>query len=259
MSSKSNNTNNGFTSGFVMVDRRVNSSHPLFKGDAITLAIFCELVTRMAHEPTTDNLGKTKNRVPLKPKQTLTSYRTLERALGVPKHLIEPRIDKLVNGLPPYRGEPEFPGLITKVACKDMPGMSVNDGMVITILSGAKFGSQPDTKPDDVNNTGTNTGKRKKFTPPTYDMVLAYAEENGWPNAKNLADRFFEYYDGTGWIKEKVGKPVRNWKLTMCDWQDRQGNRQSIKAVKGSGTPNTAKAGPEALLASDMAAIGSVA
>jgi len=249
MSSKSNNTNNGFTSGFVMVDRRVNSSHPLFKGDAITLAIFCELVTRMAHEPTTDNLGKTKNRVPLKPKQTLTSFRTLAKALGFPKHLIEPRIQKLIDGMPP-----KIPGLITKVACKGMPGMSVNDGMVITILSGAKFGSQPDTKPDDVNNTGTNTGKRKKFTPPTYDMVLAYAEEKRWDNASALADRFFEYYQSTGWIKEKVGKPVRNWKLTMCDWQDRQGNRQSIKAVKGSGNPSTAKAGPEALLASDKAA-----
>ena len=254
MRSKSNNTNNRFTSGFVMVDRRVNSSHPLFKGDAITLAIFCELVTRMAHEPTTDNLGKTKNGVPLKPKQTLTSFRTLAKALGFPKHLIEPRIQKLIDGMPP-----KIPGLITKVACKGMPGMSVNDGMVITILSGAKFGSQPDTKPDDVNNTGTNTGKRKKFTPPTYDMVLAYAEEKRWDNASALADRFFEYYQSTGWIKEKVGKPVRNWKLTMCDWQDRQGNRQSIKAVKGSGNPNTAKAGPEALLASDMAAIGSVA
>lgn len=249
MSSKSNNTNNGFTSGFVMVDRRVNSSHPLFKGDAITLAIFCELVTRMAHEPTTDNLGKTKNRVPLKPKQTLTSFRTLAKALGFPKHLIEPRIQKLIDGMPP-----KIPGLITKVACKGMPGMSVNDGMVITILSGAKFGSQPDTKPDDVNNTGTNTGKRKKFTPPTYDMVLAYAEEKRWDNASALADRFFEYYQSTGWIKEKVGKPVRNWKLTMCDWQDRQGNRQSIKAVKGSGKPSASKAGPEALLASDKAA-----
>ena len=182
--SKLNNTNNGFTSGYVMVNRQANSRHPIFKGDGITLAIFYELVARMAHEPTTDNLGKTKNRVPLEPHQTLTSYRTLEKALGFPKHLIEPRIQKLVDGLPPYRGQAEIPGLITKVPCEKMKKLSRNDGMVITILSGAKFNVQPDTKPDDVN---TNTNKRKKFTPPTCDEVLAYAEEKDWPNVIELS------------------------------------------------------------------------
>jgi hypothetical protein len=83
--------------------------------------------------------------------------------------------------------------------------------------------------------------------------VLAYAVEKDWPNAKNLADKFFEYYDGTGWIKEKVGKPVRNWKLTMCDWQDRQSSQPSIKVVKRTGKSSYTPAGPEALMYHDTA------
>jgi hypothetical protein len=85
--------------------------------------------------------------------------------------------------------------------------------------------------------------------------VLAYAKGKDWPNAKSLADRFFEYYDGTGWIKEKVGKPVLNWKLTMCDWQDRQSDEPSIKAVKRTGKSSYAPAGPELLVANDMKAV----
>jgi hypothetical protein len=263
--SKTSNNKEGFASGYVMVNRQVNSRHPMFKGDGIILAIYIELVTRMAYEPTTDNLGKTKNKVPLMKHQTLTSFRTLQKALGFPKHLIEPRIQKLVDGIPAYGDQAKVEGVIRKMPCEKMKGadgkkLSRNDGMVITIKSGAKFWRPPDTKPDDVNtntNTNTSTSSRpKKFKPPTCDEVLAYAIEKEWPNAKSLADRFFEYYDGTGWIKEKVGKPVLNWKLTMCDWQHRQDDEPSIKAVKRTGRSSYTPAGPEALIASDTAALG---
>ena len=104
-------------------------------------------------------------------------------------------------------------------------------------------------------NTNTSSSRPKKFTHPTCDEVLAYAIEKEWPNAKSLADRFFEYYDGTGWIKEKVGKPVLNWKLTMCDWQNRQSSGEpSIKAVNRTGNSFRTPAGPEALIARDTAA-----
>ena len=105
-----------------------------------------------------------------------------------------------------------------------------------------------------ANKTNTNTSRAKKFTPPTYAEVLAYAEEKGWSDGNNLADKFFEYYDGTGWIKEKVGKPVLNWKLTMCDWNSRRSDQPEVKVVKRTGKSTHAPSGLEVLLARDMAA-----
>lgn len=152
--------------------------------------------------------------------------------------------------------------LIQREKCEEMQGLNRNDGEVITVLRLATCPSVPDTssttKSDDIN-TDTNTSRPKKFTPPTCDEVLAYAVGKGWPNAKSLADRFLEYYDGTGWIKEKVGKPVRNWKLTMCDWQDRQDDEPPIKPVKRTGKSSYTPAGPEALIARDTAAAGILA
>ena len=130
---------------------------------------------------------------------------------------------------------------------------------MITVLRLAGCPSVPDTSPatksDDINtNTNSTTSRAKKFTPPTYAEVLAYAEEKGWSDGNNLADKFFEYYDGTGWIKEKVGKPVLNWKLTMCDWNSRRSDQPEVKVVKRTGKSTHAPSGLEVLLARDMAA-----
>jgi len=98
--SKLNNTNKESTGGYVLVNRRANSTHPLFKGDGYALAIFLHLATNMAHKRTTNSLGKTENRVPLDRTQVLTSYRTLVAGLGFSKWIVESRIKKLVEGVP---------------------------------------------------------------------------------------------------------------------------------------------------------------
>lgn len=60
----------------------------------------------------------------------------------------------------------------------------------------------------EVNNKGG-----KKFTPPTYEELSAYAEEIGSP--VNIDD-FMDYYDSNGWM---VGKTkMKDWKATLRRW-----------------------------------------
>ena len=223
----------------VTLDCRISCTHPFFRGDGYTAQVFVQLVTMQSYKAEKKRLNDKFNWVNLERTQVLTSISTLMGLTGFTKHRVTKAIEKLIRLQ-----------LISEEKCENIPGQHKNDGTVYTILRLAGSPRVPDTsaetKSDGIN---TNTNKRKKFTPPTYNEVLAYAEEKDWPDAKNLADKFFEYYDGTGWIKEKVNKPVRNWKLTMCDWQDRQGNQQSIKVVKSSQTLT----GQEALLQYDMA------
>ena len=224
--SKSKNTTKQYPR--VTLDCRISCTHPYFRGDGYTAQVFCQLATMQAFEECEKRLSNRSNMVKLKRTQVLTSVRTLAGLTGFTKHRVEKALKRLVEL-----------NLIQREKCEERPKLSRNDGEVVTVLRLAGCPSVPDTstttKSDVIStNTNSNTSRTKKFTPPTYDEVLAYAEKKSWPDAKNLADRFFEYYDGTGWIKEKVGKPVRNWKLTMCDWQDRQGDRQSIKVVSDS-------------------------
>ena len=229
------------------MDCRISCTHPFFRGDGYTSQMFCQLATMQAFEECEDRLNKRSNMVQLKRTQVLTSVRTLMGLTGFTKHRVEKGLKRLVKL-----------NLIQREKCEEMQGLNRNDGEVVTVLRLATCPKVPDTSPvtksDDIKTT-TNTTRSKEFTPPTCDEVLAYAKGKDWPNAKSLADRFFEYYDGTGWIKEKVGKPVLNWKLTMCDWQDRQSDEPSIKAVKRTGKSSYTPAGPELLVANDMKAV----
>ena len=265
--SKLNNTKEGFTSGYVMVNRRINSSHPIFKGDGRTLAIYIELVARMAYGPTTDNLGKTKNKVPLLKHQTLTSYRTLEKALGFPKHLIEPRIQKLIDGIPAYGDQAKVEGVIRKMPCQKMKGadgkkLSRNDGMVITIRSGAKFWRPPDTKPDDLNSSSSKT-KVDGFVLPT-ELDTPEVRE-AWNDFK--LHRKEKRKGLTGLSAKLVINKLVKAKLTPdeaaaelnkaieCGWTSVFPKEATVKVVKRSGKSSATSAGPESLVANDMKAV----
>jgi len=62
---------------------------------------------------------------------------------------------------------------------------------------------------------GKDKKDNKKFTPPTFEEVEAYAKERG-----NKVDPkfFFEYFTEGKWI-DSTGKPVRNWKQKMVSWE----------------------------------------
>ena len=58
-----------------------------------------------------------------------------------------------------------------------------------------------------------DTREKKRFTPPTYDELLAYANEIG--STVNIDD-FIDYYDSNGWM---VGKSkMKDWKATLRRW-----------------------------------------
>ena len=69
---------------------------------------------------------------------------------------------------------------------------------------------------DNINNIKEKNSK-KKFIPPTFEEVKAYAEER---NRTDLAQRFFDYYTAGEW-KDKDGKQVKSWKQRFITWEGR--------------------------------------
>lgn len=72
---------------------------------------------------------------------------------------------------------------------------------------------------------GNKKPKRKRFEPPTIDMIKAYANEKGYSGFN--AERFFNYYESIGW---KVGKnPMKSWKAAVSNWAAR--DKETTKSV----------------------------
>lgn len=59
--------------------------------------------------------------------------------------------------------------------------------------------------------------KKKRFTPPSFEEVKAYATTRG---RSDLVKSFFDYYDAGDW-KDKEGKAVQNWKQKFISWENR--------------------------------------
>ena len=74
------------------------------------------------------------------------------------------------------------------------------------------------TGKDSIGKDSIEKSKRKKFTPPSFDEVKAYAVSRG-----NKVDpvKFFDYYTAGSW-KDAKGNPVKNWKQKMITWESRQ-------------------------------------
>src|SRR5690606_38933966 len=58
--------------------------------------------------------------------------------------------------------------------------------------------------------------KKKRFTPPTFEEVRAYATSRG---RIDLAKHFFDYYHAGDW-KDGNGKAVKNWKQKFITWEN---------------------------------------
>lgn len=69
----------------------------------------------------------------------------------------------------------------------------------------------------DSNYKKVRKRERKQFEPPTYDQVLAYANER---DCEYLAKPFFNYFDAGNWV-DSTGKKVVNWKQKFITWQER--------------------------------------
>lgn len=73
-----------------------------------------------------------------------------------------------------------------------------------------------------------NTGKQKRFIPPTVEDVRAYCEQRG--NGVD-PERFIDFYESKGWV---VGKsPMKDWKAAVRTWEQRDG-RGPKKTATGS-------------------------
>lgn len=73
----------------------------------------------------------------------------------------------------------------------------------------------------------------KKFVPPTLDEVREYCKQR---NSSVDADRFFEYFEASGWVDSK-GNPVRNWKQKVITWEGRGQNGKSGTGSVSAGRP----------------------
>jgi len=72
--------------------------------------------------------------------------------------------------------------------------------------------------------------KTKRFSPPTFDDVVQYINENGYVDVD--PGRFLAYYTASGW-HDKDGKPVKNWQQKVITWSGR-GSGKKGKTVNGT-------------------------
>lgn len=82
-------------------------------------------------------------------------------------------------------------------------------------------GSETYTKTSGETSLETSrrdTGKRKRFTPPTRQECIDYANERH-PNVDG--GKFWDYYTAGDW-HDSGGKPVKSWKQKMVTWDRHQ-------------------------------------
>lgn len=77
---------------------------------------------------------------------------------------------------------------------------------------------------DKVQGEASTAKAQKAFTPPTVEDVIAYCQENGFPEA--LARKAFLYYSEAKWHDAR-GQPVKNWKQKLISVWFKEDNRNA--------------------------------
>lgn len=107
-------------------------------------------------------------------------------------------------------GENYYNLIDNKGICLNMDGVGVQTGTGVSVQTSTKNNSIKDMSFKD--NFKENT--QKKFEPPTFEEVKAYAEEKGFAH---LAQKFFDYFTTGNWTDSK-GQKVKNWKQKFITW-----------------------------------------
>jgi len=79
-----------------------------------------------------------------------------------------------------------------------------------------------------INDIRYSEEKRKRFTPPTLDQIIAYCDE------KNLTvdpQQFFDFFDAGDW-KDSKGNKVKNWKQKILTWEKYQSDKPKKPEAK---------------------------
>ena len=108
-----------------------------------------------------------------------------------------------------------------QVGCQD----SLQDSLQVGLQVGCTLNKQNKTK---LNKTKQKEKKVKKksFVPPTLEEVEAYVKDRG---LKTDAQKFFDYYDATGW-KDAKGNQVLSWKGKIQVWENKRSDVQPSAA-----------------------------
>lgn len=89
-----------------------------------------------------------------------------------------------------------------------------NGGIKQSLTGGIKQSLTNNIEENKLDNKKDKENTQKKFEPPTFEEVKAYAEERGFPH---LAQIFFDYFTTGKWI-DKKGEKVKNWKQKFITW-----------------------------------------
>lgn len=88
---------------------------------------------------------------------------------------------------------------------------------------------KPKSKSKSISSSPSDEGecvpRARRFTPPTYEEVLSYACDRGFPG---LAQRFFDYFTAGDWIDSK-GNKVKNWKQKFLTWESAEKERRTSR------------------------------
>lgn len=91
---------------------------------------------------------------------------------------------------------------------------------------------------NDLKETTLESGKEKRFAPPTHENVSMYCKEMGYGHVD--IERFIDYYSSVEW-KTPSGNKITDWRAKVREWE-RQDKRKrlegAVKATKKTGFHN---------------------
>lgn len=90
------------------------------------------------------------------------------------------------------------------------------------------------------NNISTTRARKSSFVAPTLDDVLSYAADQsacagcgGFACAPRVAEEFWSYYSGLGWVLPNDAQtPIRDWKPFLRKWANQPNRFRSASATR---------------------------